>query len=224
VLQLIQAGFTIFWTPVSYESYEKNPESKSLYEKTAASMCALMFTLSFLLIFSKDIIFLLFSPAYKTASHVFPFLLLVPIMYIVSEITVVGINFTKKTYWHLLIASVSSLIAIIGNWKLVPLYGAKGAAAAAAVSYTAFFYLRTIISKKLYPAEYGLLKFSLSTFIFILAAFLNTFSENMSFNLISAGIGMLFIILIYKDQIKDFYMIGKDLLSEKVFKRNMKKN
>lgn len=43
-----------------------------------------------------------------------------PLMYTLSETTVIGINFQKKPKWHSIIAVVSWVTNIIGNFYLVP--------------------------------------------------------------------------------------------------------
>lgn len=96
IMSLIQSGFTTFLTPVAYESYENEPENTMIFEKTSVFIAAIMFTLGTLIVVFKDIIFLLLATSYRNAARIVPFLLLVPIMYTVSEVTFVGINFKKK--------------------------------------------------------------------------------------------------------------------------------
>ena len=96
VMNLIQAGFTTFWTPVSFESYEKEPESTGIFDKTSLFIAAAMFVFGMLIIVFKDAIFLLLESSYRQAAGISAFLILMPIMYTVSEVTVVGINFKKK--------------------------------------------------------------------------------------------------------------------------------
>ena len=140
VMNLIQDGFTIFWTPVSFESYEKEPESTGIFEKTSLFIAAVMFIFGMLIVVFKDVIFLLLESSYRQAAGISSFLVLMPIMCTVSEVTFVGINFKKKTYWHMLIAAVSAGFNIFGNILLVPLYGARGAAFSTGLSYIVFFY------------------------------------------------------------------------------------
>jgi len=43
----------------------------------------------------------------------------------------------------MLAASISFVINVVGNWFLIPLYGAKGAAISTAIAFWFFFFLRT---------------------------------------------------------------------------------
>ncbi|POZ92701.1 lipopolysaccharide biosynthesis protein [Petrotoga halophila] len=214
VMNLIQVGFTMFWTPVSYESYEKEPESKGIFEKTSVFIAATMFVFGLLIVVFKDVIFLLLESSYRQASGISSFLILMPIMYTVSETTVVGINFKKKTYWHMLIASVAAGVNVFGNLMLVPVYGAKGAAFSTGVSYIVFFCMRTFISRSLFPVNYHLGKFFISTFVFVIVAFINTFVINMVFQVVSAVLGLIVVMFVYRDQVKYVFDLGVDLMRE----------
>ena len=212
VMNLIQTGFTTFWTPVSYESYENNPESTGLFEKVSLFISASMFVLGMLIIVFKDVIFLLLAKSYRSAAQISPFLILMPIMYTTSEVSVVGINFKKKTFWHMLIAAISAGCNIVGNVLLVPLYGAKAAAFTTGVSYIVFFCMRTFISKKLYPVNYHLGKFFSATAVFVIVAFINTFVGNVVWQISSALIGLILILLVYNNEVRYVFDLVVDAL------------
>jgi O-antigen/teichoic acid export membrane protein len=73
-----------------------------------------------------------------------------PTLYTLSETTVVGIAYSRKTYYNLLISGVIAVINIVGNSILVPRFGALGAAASTGISYIFFFILRSVIGNKLW--------------------------------------------------------------------------
>ncbi|CEP78303.1 lipopolysaccharide biosynthesis protein [Defluviitoga tunisiensis] len=212
IMNLIQTGFTTFWTPVSYESYENDPESTGLFEKVSLFISASMFVLGMLIIVFKDVIFLLLAKSYRSAAQISPFLILMPIMYTTSEVSVVGINFKKKTFWHMLIAAISAGCNIVGNVLLVPLYGAKAAAFTTGVSYIVFFCMRTFISKKLYPVNYHLGKFFSATAVFVIVAFINTFVGNVVWQISSALIGLILILLVYNNEVRYVFDLVVDAL------------
>jgi len=199
---LVQTGFTTFWVPVSYESYENNPESTGIFEKTSLFISAAMFTLGMLIVVFKDAIFLLLESSYRQAAGISSFLILMPIMCAVSAVTAVGTNFKKKTYWHMLIATVSAGANILGNFMVVPIYGAKGAALSTGISYIIFFGMRTIISKRLYKVNYHLGKFYFSTVVFVVVAFINTFVNILFLQVLSAVIGLILVLIVYREQVR----------------------
>ncbi|WP_144380721.1 hypothetical protein [Thermotoga profunda] len=55
------------------------------------------------------------SRKYRLALGIAPFLVFGPVMLGISETTVIGINFTKKTYWHFVISLFTSITNVVGN-------------------------------------------------------------------------------------------------------------
>ncbi|KLE14630.1 oligosaccharide flippase family protein [Clostridium sp. C8] len=193
ILNTVQGAFTTFWTPVAYEKYSKNPEDKQFFININEIVSAAMLLISVFLIATKDILMLILGEKYEGAQFIFPFLVLMPIMYTISETTVLGINFKKKTKYHIYIAAFSAIFNIIGNLILVPIYGAKGAAISTGLAYIIFFISRTYYANKLYKIDFKFSKF----FICILAIYaLATYSSIYKFNNIILLLTVLNIIII----------------------------
>lgn len=224
VLLLIQTGFSTFWTPVAYETHEKSPDDTSLYSRVSKLLAAVMFMVSLLLIGFKDIIVLILDSAYLPAANIMPFLIFYPIMYTVSETTVIGINFAKKTHWHLWISLMAASVNFIGNSLLVPVYGAKGAALATGISYVVFFYSRTLISRKLFPVDYGLIRYSMGTLMLIVVALINTFSDSAYLQAGSALLGLVIISFLYKTELKYVFSLSSRILGKIHARRKVKPN
>ena len=109
LLNTFQGAFTTFWTPVAYEKYNKNPEDTKFFSNINQIVSVAMLLLSVGLIATKDIIIGLLGKEYSGAQFIFPFLVFMPIMYTISETTVLGINFKKKTKYHGYIAVISAI-------------------------------------------------------------------------------------------------------------------
>jgi O-antigen/teichoic acid export membrane protein len=69
-----------------------------------------------------------------------------PLLYTLSESTGVGINITRKTIFSLLASIIALSVNALGNWFLIPIYGAAGAAIASAAAFFVFFFIRTEVS------------------------------------------------------------------------------
>lgn len=202
LLNSVQNTFTTFWTPVANEHYKNNENDKEFFTTINSIISLVMILIGIGLITFKDVIVVLLGSKYSGTSFIFPFLIFNPIMYTISETTVQGINFKKKSKYYIHIAIISALANIIGNYVLVPLLGAKGAAISTGLSYVVFFYLRTMISNKLYRVNYNIGKFTISTIILIILSAYATFN---SFNIILAilsGIGVVVVSILYLDTIK----------------------
>lgn len=204
LLNVIQVAFTTFWTPVCFEAFEKNPNETKLFETVSKVVAFFMFILAILTIMFKGVIVVALGSKYANASLIMPFMVFMPIMYTLSETTVIGINFFKKPKWHILIAVTSCLSNIILNWILVPKYGALGAAISTASSYVVFFTLRTVISLKYYKVKYGLIKIYIMMFFISLYGFFAIQQQNSMENWIAGCILLVISFMLY---FKDLYTI-----------------
>lgn len=199
ILNIIQTTFTTFWVPVSYERYEKNPEDKAFFSEIFQLVSLGLFLIAIGTIMFKDVIVWLLGAEYKKAAYIMPFLVFMPLMYTVSEITVVGINFAKKTKWHILISLGACVLNILGNVICVPFWGAKGAALSTGISYILFALLRTGISYTYFKVDYRLKKFLINLFLIFAYAFYNTFYDTNTLNYILGLLLIVIVIYFYRD-------------------------
>lgn len=203
VLNIFQTSFTTFWTPVAYEHYEKDPDNKTIFERTHAYVALGMISLGIVSIMCKDIITLLVGKSYREASSVMPFLIFIPVMYTISETTVLGINFFKKVKWTLIISIIVCVTNVIGNFLLVPHFQGKGAAISTGISYVLFFMLRTSIARRYYKFNISGYKLFASILILTGYAMLNTFiSLDFRLNILFGTLFLAAIGVIYFDIIK----------------------
>lgn len=178
LLTILQVGFSTFWTPVAYEAFEKqSDDAKQLFKRTFNLLSFVLFLGGILVILFKDVIMIFFAKSYLEAGYIMPFLLLMPIMYTMSEITVGGINFMNKTHLHLFIAILAALTNVICSFLIVPYLGAKGAAISTGVAYIVFFYARTILARRIFFIDFGLPRATLAISLFLIVACINTFSS-----------------------------------------------
>ena len=103
-------------------------------------------------------------------------------MYTISETTVGGLVFMKKSNMQIIVSLGACVTNIIGNILLVPTLGCKGAAISTGISYIVLFTLRTVLANKYFYVNFYLKKFYFVTVMALLYAFYNTFYE---FNFIS---------------------------------------
>ena len=214
ILTVLQITFSNFWVPIAYEAYENSSEkSKKLFENAYSGLSVIFFIGAILIITAKDIIIKLFAKDYLESADIMPFLVFMPIMYTLSEITVGGINFKKKTYWHLVISLLCTIINLIGVYLLVPRIGAKGAAISTGLAYIVFFYARTIISNYYFSLDFKLSVTSSSIVILLVVALINSFSKNDSLCYFIDFLGLVSILVLYKNQLAvlyDTYLIKKE--------------
>lgn len=203
VFAIVQTTFGAIWAPMAVEHYEKEPEDRSFYQKGFRTMTFVMFFIGSSLILCKDLFVMLLGEDYRGSAAMIPFLCLSPIMLTISETTVIGITFSKKSYLQIIVSAVACVTNIAGNTLLVPVFGGVGAAISTGLSYIVFFAMRTILSNRYFPMKWGLGKFFAITVLFLGYALYNTFR---GFGIVTVlGYVVIFVALIlsYRDVIRD---------------------
>jgi O-antigen/teichoic acid export membrane protein len=120
----------------------------------------------------------IFGSQYDQTVQIVPFLLLIPLMYTVSESTCLGISFMKKTNVTLIVSGVALIVNVILNIILIPRYQGVGAAIATGLSYVVFFILRTYFSQKYYYVKYKLLGFMMQVIFLVVVMLIIVLNYN----------------------------------------------
>lgn len=175
IFAIIQTTFNTLWTPMQVKSFQENPDDKTFFQNGNQIITVVMFFFGISLILVKDVFALLLGEQYRAAAYILPFLIFNPIMYTISETTVGGLVFMKKSGMQIVVAIGACTTNIIGNIILVPLLGCRGAAISTGIAYIVFFTLRTMLSNHYYPVDYKLGKFYILTIVSLLYALYNTF-------------------------------------------------
>lgn len=175
IFAIIQTAFNTLWAPTSVEHYEKNPNDTNFHQHANQVITVVMFFAGISLILVKDVFTILLGEKYRQAAYILPFLIFNPIMHTISETTVAGLVFKKKSNLQVVVALFSCVTNIVGNAILVPKLGCQGAAISTGISYIVFYYMRTLLGIKQYYVDFKLKKFTALTIIVSMYAMYNTF-------------------------------------------------
>lgn len=176
-LSVVQSCFTLLWTPVALRWYEeKQPVSR--FDLVSKLVSAVMTGLCMAILLCKDIVAVILGPNFAQAIYIFPFLMLYPIMYTMSETTMVGISFTRKTAYNIVVSALAAATNIVLNYLLIPIWQGRGAAIATGVSYIVLFWIRTLISGKLWH-RFPLSLYVVYTALVIVNSWLHTFTTGV---------------------------------------------
>lgn len=203
IFSIVQTTFNALWSPMANEHHQKDPNDTEFYKKGNRIITVIMFIIGITLILFRNIIVLLLGNSYREAANILPFLIFNPIMYTISETTISGLTFKKKSNMHILIAAIACICNIIGNIILIPKIGSKGAAISTGISYIIFFTARTIIANKYYRINWDYKKIYTTILITAIYALYNTFYSNSIIIITSYIIIICIIIMLYKDTIKE---------------------
>lgn len=207
---ILQSSFTTVWWPSAMKNFECNSNDRSLYIKANDTICFVMTMIGFTFIMAKDLIILLLGDHYRSAVVILPFIIFQPILYTISETTVVGLNFLKKSKAQLWI-TISSLAFNIGfNVFLTKYYGIIGTSIAVGLSYVFFLALRTIISNYYFKVQYHFTKMYISVLLLFMLALIHTFFPGELFSYLIVAPFYITIIAMYKDVV--FFLYNKSLV------------
>ena len=173
ILSIIQTCFTTVWTPIYFRWYKDNV-SNERYAFVMQAVCYLMSVLCFGVLLCKDVLGWILGGDFVEAISIFPFLLLHPVMYTMSEATVIGIFLTRKTRYNIWVSVVAGVANIALNYCLIPFIGGRGAALATGVSYLIFFWVRTLISRKIWH-KFPIIHFVVCSAFIMINCVLHTF-------------------------------------------------
>jgi O-antigen/teichoic acid export membrane protein len=190
LISLIQAGFNTFWLPYTYENYKTQTGQ---FEKLHRYLMCMLAIFAILLILSQDVVFLLLGEKYRSAKIFFPYLILGPVCYIISETTGLGIDISKKTYYNILVFSSSVLVNILLCLLLQIPLGLTGIAIATAVASIVSMVIKTVVGQKYYRAIEHY-RYMIATIIIVIIGGLIT---QLMYDVIGVKIVMLLILLLF---------------------------
>ena len=202
VLAIVQTCFSTFWSPIAFK-WNKEKKTINKYDEVGKILSIIMISLFSGILIFKDVIIRILAPEYYNAVEIIPFLLIYPIMYTISEVTVVGIYFSGKSYTTIIVAICSCVLNVMLNKVLIPMYGAVGASVATGCSYILFFWLRTIVSRKVWR-KFSIRYYVFITIIVLLQSYINVVCDGMILNLFN--ITFLIVFLSLNKNTITFYM------------------
>lgn len=141
-VSILSTIFSNLWHPTVYK-WVKDGVDASVIQKVIESMLlGVVFVWSMIGLFSWVVLYFL-PVEYIAIEYLLVACVSIPLFYMLSETTVVGIGITRKSSYALLASIVAFVVNAILNYFLIPLYGASGAAIATIVSFFIFFMVRT---------------------------------------------------------------------------------
>ncbi|SHK23713.1 Membrane protein involved in the export of O-antigen and teichoic acid [Hathewaya proteolytica DSM 3090] len=209
VVAIVQSAFCTFWTPTAFKWYEDKVPGEKFIKVSNMLMCIMTFMFTGIVLF-KDIIIKILSPEYMAAAKVVPFLVLLPVMYTVSEATCLGISFSKKTWYNILVSISAVVVNFLCNILLVPKVGAVGASIATGFAYIVFFWMRTIISRKLW-FKFKVTLYALDILCMVALGFASITINNVWLNI---ALSVLIIIVNYRELVM-ILSYGKAIINKR---------
>ena len=209
-LSIIQSGFATFWSAFIFENYKT--EQKKIIRIHDYLMFAVMVLMCLLIMF-QHVIFLILGSGYREGETIFAILLISPMLSIIAETTVYGIEIAKKTYYDAIGMALSVGGNIIFCLLFVDKYGMFGAALSLALSSLLMFIFRSVLGQHFYKSIGYPVKTIMSLLIiFILCVIAYLFASKPLFVSLAALIVMTGYCIIYGEQFRRCFALAKQIL------------
>lgn len=212
VIHLLQSGFNTYWTPYVYENYENH---QNRIQKVHRIITFAMVAFALCIIMGQDVLYLLLGENYRASRSFFPFLLVMPVCYTISETTGIGISIAKKSYLNIITFAVNFLVNVVFAIVLLPLIGVTGAAIAVAAAGVSMFVVRTLISERYYKCMTNPLKTWSALIVLLLVAVLNLFIYDLILIKTIIYLALLgVLILIFSAEFKILFNFGMKIVKK----------
>ena len=139
---IFQSIFSTVWAPTVYKWAAADEGLDKIYKVNRYVLLIVIILFCLAGLFSWVITFIL-PDNYNAVQWILISCLGFPLLYTLSETTVVGLGITRRSGLSMLAALIAFLVNLFGNWWLIPTWGATGAAVSTCVSFWFFFFFRT---------------------------------------------------------------------------------
>ena len=209
----VAAGFSILtsifntiWVPIIYKLVKDNKGVKQV-EKISKYIALIIAIIIFFVGLMMPIIPKFLPVSYSGIEYIILLCIMQPLLYTLSEATSVGILIERKTNYAVLISFLSMIINFLLLIKLVPHYGALGAAISVVISFGFYLILRTEFSVFLWM-DFERFKMYLSVFLSIVFVISSAFfSLKYLYVVLGSLVLVIFNFLIFFSELKKNFNI-----------------
>lgn len=153
IVLFVTTAFGQAWSPIAIKIYADYPDSyRIIYGQVLLLLVSVTLIVGgALALFSGELISLIMPQEYLKSSLPLVILCFAIIFQSSQQVTAVGISLEKKTYIFARLAWLAAVINFIGNYLLIPHFGASGSASATLISYIVLTVSYFYYTQKLHP-------------------------------------------------------------------------
>lgn len=205
---ILRTVFSTIWTPFIYKWNKDGIDTRQFNKITDTILILVILFYAFAGALAWLSRFLLPSH-YENVAHIVSACMAVPLIYIISETTVVGTHISRKTLYTILAPIGGIIVALVLGFVLVPLFGAGGASSATCAAFFVYLLIRTECSiylwqkfprRKIYALSFICVALSITQAI--------CFEILGDYFFVLWGIFAIFIILSYRASLIDVYRLA----------------
>ncbi|MBN3966972.1 oligosaccharide flippase family protein [Pseudomonas gregormendelii] len=142
---IFQSVFSTVWAPTVYRWASEGLNNEKIDSVTEHVLATVVFIFILAGLFSGVVSYIL-PKEYGNVQYILVACMAYPLFYTLSETTVVGLGITRKSSYAMIASLLAVLVNLIGNYLLVPKYGAAGASVSTAIAFWIFLVCRTEFS------------------------------------------------------------------------------
>jgi len=174
---IFQSVFSTVWAPTVYKwaSNNEGHDKVIMVNRYVLMLVVVLFCLAGLF---SWIVPLILPSEYASVQWVLVACIAYPLLYTLSETTVVGIGISRKSSYAMLAAVLALLVNLLCNYFLIPLFGAAGAASSTALSFWFFLVCRTEFSIHVWRPMPRIALYSF-TFMAVIGAVMGALQQNL---------------------------------------------
>jgi O-antigen/teichoic acid export membrane protein len=202
---IFQMVFSTVWAPIVYKWASEGLDADKLNKVVKYATIAVCFIWVSTGILSPVITFILPSD-YSDVQFLIVAVIAHPLLYLLSEASSVGIGVTRRSYLALLTSVIAVIVNALGNWFLVPVYGAAGAASSLAFSFFVFFILKTEFSRYAWGAGNMVKAYLFTAFLVLTSMIINIGPWSGSQGYYFYWVLLILLILFYKSDLRDIFV------------------
>jgi len=195
VATIIQSVFSTVWSPVVYKWVADNDDLSKVDDVREYLLFIVLLVFSLAGLFSWLVNFIL-PEQYIRVQYLLVVCLAAPLLYTLSETTVVGLGVTRNSKLSMLASILAFIFNLFGNYLLVPRYGAEGAAVSTALSFWVFLIFRTEFSNYVWKPIRQIKLYSLSFLAVLVSSLFMIYGESFPQSFIIVWLLMLLMVLL----------------------------
>lgn len=197
--------FSNLWHPIIYKWVKESIDTKKVLAVNESMVIFICLLWSFIGIFSWIVLYCL-PQSYSGVASILVGCVAMPLLYMLSETTTIGIGLTRKTIYAMLATLIALILNIVINYFLVGKYGAKATTIASMSAFTLFLILRTEFSSFLWISfsRWRMYIAVLLYFFITLLTVLDVFNGHMNIAFVWFA-SLIFVLFLYTARVKRLF-------------------
>lgn len=206
VATIFSGIFNTIWAPYIYKlQNEKRIDGQYIDRVSEYVLAAVYFVIVISGLFSWVIPYFL-PQEYNKIKYLVPICMFVPLIYTLSEVTAIGIAITRNTKYSMYASIIALLVNVAGNYLLIPVMGALGAAISTTCAFLFYYILRNEFARFVWRSSPRLKAYFVTIFLLCSLIFNVIYIQKLSHVMVFWVLLLILGVIIFKNTF--VYLLG----------------